>query len=254
MLAAGSEGNFEVRSDAMFKGYLDRPDLFAEAMTADGFYRTGDLATIDEEGYVRITGRVKDLINRGGEKVPVAEIEQLLYAHPSVSEVAIVAMPDERLGERACAFVVLRQGAELDFQAMLAYLDAPRVAKTYWPERLELVQALPRTPSGKIQKYLLREYAAELQRACHRARRGDSTSSSTELKQEVADYVRAEGERWAALIEARARGADGDVGRAARPRLPAACRAARLRRPRDSPSAAIWSCSSCSRCLTPRCA
>src|SRR5205807_2227133 len=79
----------------------------AEALTDDGFYRTGDLARIDSQGYMRITGRVKDVINRGGEKVPVAEIEQLLYAHPAVREAAIVAMPDERLGERACAFVAL---------------------------------------------------------------------------------------------------------------------------------------------------
>ena len=97
------------------------------------------------------------MINRGGEKVPVAEIEQLLYAHPAVREVAIVAMPDERLGERACAFVVLDAGGELDFDAMHAYLDAQRVSKTYWPERLEIVDALPRTPSGKIQKFVLRD-------------------------------------------------------------------------------------------------
>ncbi len=159
-LEAGVEGNFEVRCECTFTGYLDRPDLTAEVMTEDGFYRTGDLATLDAEGYVRITGRVKDLINRGGEKIPVAEIEQLLYAHEAVSEVAIVAMPDERLGERACAFVVLRDGAELDFAGMTAYLDSRRVAKTYWPERLELVSALPHTPSGKIQKYLLREALA----------------------------------------------------------------------------------------------
>lgn len=161
---AGVEGNFEVRCDYNFKGYLNRPDLTAEAFTADGYYRTGDLATVDLEGHVRITGRVKDLINRGGEKIPVAEIEQLLYTHPAVSEVAIVAMPDERLGERACAFAVLRDGAELDFGAMIAYLDAQRVAKTYWPERLEVVAALPRTPSGKIQKFVLREIASQLAR------------------------------------------------------------------------------------------
>jgi 3-phosphoshikimate 1-carboxyvinyltransferase len=161
-LPAGAEGNFEVRSDVSCKGYLNRPDLTAEAFTSDGFYRTGDLATIDSDGYVRITGRVKDIINRGGEKVPVAEIEQLLYAHPAVSEVAIVAMPDERLGERACAFAVLRPGFDFDFHAMVAYLDGQRVAKTYWPERLEAVDELPRTPSGKIQKFVLREYAAEL--------------------------------------------------------------------------------------------
>ena len=157
-LGTGEEGNFEVHTDCLFEGYLNRPGLTAEAVTDDGWYRTGDLARIDAHGYVRITGRVKDVINRGGEKVPVAEIEQLLHAHPAVRDVAIVAMPDERLGERACAFVV----GDLDFETMLDYLDSARVAKTYWPERLELVESLPRTPSGKIQKFILRAQAREL--------------------------------------------------------------------------------------------
>jgi cyclohexanecarboxylate-CoA ligase len=157
-LGPGEEGNFEVHTDCLFTGYLNRPELTEEVLTGDGWYRTGDLARIDAAGYVRITGRVKDVINRGGEKVPVAEIEQLLHAHPAVRDVAIVAMPDERLGERACAFVV----GELDFETMLEYLDSHRVAKTYWPERLELVESLPRTPSGKIQKFVLRHRARAL--------------------------------------------------------------------------------------------
>jgi cyclohexanecarboxylate-CoA ligase len=161
-LAAGEEGNFEVHTDCLFEGYLNRPELTAEAVTDEGWYRTGDLARIDPNGYVRITGRVKDVINRGGEKVPVAEIEQLLHAHPAVSDVAIVAMPDERLGERACAFVILEPGADFDFDTMLEYLDSHRVSKTYWPERLEPVDTLPRTPSGKIQKFVLRAQAREL--------------------------------------------------------------------------------------------
>jgi cyclohexanecarboxylate-CoA ligase len=161
-LPAGVEGNFEVLTDCLFDGYLNRPDLTSEAVTPDGWYRSGDLATLDGDGQLRITGRVKDVINRGGEKVPVAEIEQLLYAHPAVADVAIVAMPDERLGERACAFVVLAAGEELDFAAMQAHLDAHRVTKTYWPERLETVSELPRTPSGKIQKFILRDRAGGL--------------------------------------------------------------------------------------------
>jgi cyclohexanecarboxylate-CoA ligase len=161
-LATGEEGNFEVHTDCLFAGYLNRPELTAEAVSEDGWYRTGDLARIDAHGYVRITGRVKDVINRGGEKVPVAEIEQLLHAHPGVRDVAIVAMPDERLGERACAFVVPGEGADLDFETMLEYLDSCRVSKTYWPERLELVESLPRTPSGKIQKFVLRAQARQL--------------------------------------------------------------------------------------------
>jgi 3-phosphoshikimate 1-carboxyvinyltransferase len=160
-LPAGVEGNFEVRTDCLFEGYLNRPQFTAEAVTEDGYYRPGDLARIDEHGYLRITGRVKDVINRGGEKVPVAEIEQLLFSHPAVRDAAIVAMPDERLGERACAFVVLEDGAEFDFPTMIEYLDGRQVSKTYWPERLELTEALPKTPSGKIQKYVLRDEVAQ---------------------------------------------------------------------------------------------
>jgi cyclohexanecarboxylate-CoA ligase len=158
VLAPGQEGNFEVRSDCLFDGYLDRSDLTAEAMTPDGWYRSGDLAVIDESGYVRISGRVKDIINRGGEKVPVAEIEQLLHTHPKVKEVVIVAMPDERLGERACAFVVSAgSGDDLEFGEMQRFLDSAHVAKQYWPERLEIIAGMPRTQTGKVQKFVLRE-------------------------------------------------------------------------------------------------
>jgi cyclohexanecarboxylate-CoA ligase len=157
VLPAGEEGNFELHSPTMFEGYLDRPDLTAEVFTEDGWYRTGDLATLDASGFLRITGRVKDVINRGGEKIPVAEVEQLLFGHPAVEDVAIVAMPDERLGERACAFVALRDGAEaLTFAGMRGYLDEHQVAKQYWPERLELIGELPRNPIGKVQKFELR--------------------------------------------------------------------------------------------------
>jgi len=160
--AAGTEGNFEILSPTNFQGYLDRPDLTAQAYTADGWYKTGDLGIIDESGYIRITGRVKDVINRGGEKIPVAEIENLLYDHPGIDDVAVVAMPDERLGERACAFVVQKPGTSISFEEMIKYLDAHQVAKYYWPERLEPIDVLPRNAAGKIQKFLLREQARGL--------------------------------------------------------------------------------------------
>ncbi len=162
VLGPGREGHFETRSPTMLEGYLDRPDWTAAAYTPDGWYRTGDLALIDEAGFLHVTGRVKDVINRGGEKIPVAEIEQLLHQHSGVKEVAIVAMPDPRLGERACAFVVPRAGATLDFLSLQRFLDEQRVAKPYWPERLEVLESLPRTPSGKIQKFRLRERARTL--------------------------------------------------------------------------------------------
>jgi cyclohexanecarboxylate-CoA ligase len=164
LLGPGEEGNFQVTSRCLFEEYLDRPDLTAAAMTADGWYRTGDLATIDADGYLRLTGRVKDIINRGGEKVPVAEIEQLLHEHPAVAEVAIVAMPDERLGERACAFVVRAPGfaGEFGLTEVREFLDAQEMSKHYWPERVEVIEEMPRTPSGKIQKFVLREQAKGL--------------------------------------------------------------------------------------------
>ena len=162
VLPVGEEGHFEVQSPTMFEGYVDHPEWTAAAFTPDGWFRTGDLGVMDDSGYIRITGRVRDVINRGGEKIPVGEMEQLLSDHPAVAEIAIVAMPDARLGERACAFVVLRPRTELDFERMQHYLDACQVAKQYWPERLELVDELPRTASGKIQKYVLRERARGL--------------------------------------------------------------------------------------------
>ncbi|WP_440708735.1 AMP-binding protein [Herbiconiux sp. YIM B11900] len=163
-LGPGHEGHYELNSPTMFLGYLDRPDLTAEVFTADGWYKTGDLGILDAEGFLHITGRVKDVINRGGEKVPVVEIENLLFAHPLVKDVAIVAMPDERLGERACAFVVTADGASaaLGLGAMREYLAEANVSKYYWPERLETIQELPRNPVGKIQKNLLRERVAAL--------------------------------------------------------------------------------------------
>ncbi|MEG8036033.1 AMP-binding protein [Sphingomonas sp. LR61] len=133
-LPAGTEGNFELHSPTMFDGYLDRQDLTDDVFTEDGWYKTGDLAKVDVNGFLSITGRIKDVINRGGEKIPVVEIENLLYQHPLVTDVAIVAMPDARLGERACAFVVPAAGAErLDFAAMQQALDKAGVSKYYWP-------------------------------------------------------------------------------------------------------------------------
>lgn len=161
-LPAESEGHLQVLSPTMFEGYLDDPEDTTHAYTADGWYRTGDLAVIDADGYLHVTGRVKDVINRGGEKIPVAEIEQLLHQHEGVREVAIVAMPDARLGERACVFVVPQSGHTLDLRALCVFLNERRVAKPYWPEQVELVDELPKTPSGKIQKFILRERARGL--------------------------------------------------------------------------------------------
>ena len=161
-VATGVEGRLQARGASSFVGYLKRPDAFDS--DADGWFETGDYARMDEDGYIRISGRSKDVIIRGGENIPVVEVEGLIYKHPAVQDVAIVAMPDPRLGERACAYVTLKPGARLAFDEMIAHLAAQQMAKQYWPERLEIIAEMPRTPSGKIQKFQLREAAANLER------------------------------------------------------------------------------------------
>ena len=128
----------------------DRPQAF----TADGFYRTGDLAkavVIDGVRAFSIEGRIKDLINRGGEKINAEEVELLLLAHPHVVEAALVAMPDPRLGERGCAYLAT-DGVSVTLEDVRAHLHRLDVAKFKWPERVELLEALPRTKVGKLDK------------------------------------------------------------------------------------------------------
>jgi cyclohexanecarboxylate-CoA ligase len=158
----GEEGLLKVRGQPMFVGYLKKPELHGR--DADGWFDTGDQAFMHPDGYIRITGRAKDIIIRGGENIPVVEVEDVLYRHPAVAEVAVVGIPDDRLGERGCAFVTLQPGGSLDLVGMLRYLDEFGTAKQYWPEHLEVVEAMPRTPSGKIQKFKLRERAATFSR------------------------------------------------------------------------------------------
>ena len=153
----GVEGDLLVTGPAQFVGYFERPEFTAQAHTPDGWFKTGDRATLDSDGYLAITGRSKDLIIRGGENIPVAEVENLLFAHPKIAGVAIVAMPDPRLQERACAFVVPQAGESVTLGELVAYLDAKQLAKHKFPERLEIVSEFPMTPSGKIQKYRLRQ-------------------------------------------------------------------------------------------------
>jgi len=154
-LPIGESGRLLLRACSNFGGYLKRPQL--NGTDAEDWLETGDLARIDAQGYIRITGRSKDVIIRGGENIPVVEIESLLYRHPAVAQAAIVAYPDERLGERACAVVVLKPGETLDLPTLVDYLKAQKVALQYIPERLEILDAMPATPSGKIQKFKLRD-------------------------------------------------------------------------------------------------
>lgn len=155
----GIDGRLQVRGAFNFVGYLGRPDLFD---TDDaGWFNTGDLGHIVDNAHLRITGRVKDIVIRGGEKIPVADIENLLYRHPQVADVAIVAMPDERLGERACVFITTHDCSDLSLAELTDFLLASGVTKVYLPERLQIISEMPRTASGKIQKFVLRELAKE---------------------------------------------------------------------------------------------
>lgn len=153
--APGEEGEIYIRGCSNFGGYLKRPHW--NNFDADGWFDTGDLGRMDTEGYLRISGRSKDIIIRGAENIPVVEIEAILYKHPAVQTVAIVGYPDDRLGERACAFVIPRAGHSFSFDDMKAHLGAQHVAIQYWPERLEIRTSLPATASGKIQKFALRK-------------------------------------------------------------------------------------------------
>lgn len=157
-IAYGEEGEEASRGPNVFVGYLGEPELTAQALDEEGWYYSGDLCRMDEEGYIKITGRKKDIIVRGGENISSREVEEILLLHPLVQDVGVVAMPDDRLGERACAYVVLRDpSVPLTFAAMVDFFRSRRVAKYKYPERLELVDHLPRTASGKIKKFLLRE-------------------------------------------------------------------------------------------------
>lgn len=151
-VSTGDEGELEIDGYCVFAGYLDNDEANREAFTADGFFRTGDLATIDADGNVVITGRVKHLINRGGIKINPTDVENLVIAHDSVVQAAVVPVPDDVLGEKGCLFVELVPGASLSLDELTAWLDTNGVAKMRWPERLETVDEMPMTPTRKIIK------------------------------------------------------------------------------------------------------
>jgi cyclohexanecarboxylate-CoA ligase len=166
---ADGAGELEVRGPELCLGYLDPADT-ASSFTADGWFRTGDLARLGPDQDVTIVGRAKDIVVRGGENISMKEVEDYLAAHPHIADVAIVGVPDDVLGERACALVVARGGAPT-LAEMASYLSAQGIARHKLPEYLLVVQALPRTLSGKVQKFRLRQQAAELLTAGHGERR-----------------------------------------------------------------------------------
>jgi cyclohexanecarboxylate-CoA ligase len=159
-VADGQAGELWARGPEMFSGYLDAA-LDAAAFAPDGWFRTGDLATYTG-GYLTIVDRLKDIVIRGGENISAAEVEHALLSHPAVADCAVVAVPDAVMGERTCAFVIPRGDVPPTLAALAAHVAAAGLAPFKRPERLELRETLPRTPSGKVQKGPLREEAARL--------------------------------------------------------------------------------------------
>ena len=156
-LPQGEEGELAARGPCVFTGYYRSEAENEEIFTPDGYYKMGDLGRIDQEGNIFITGRKKDVIQRGGEGIIPSDMEDLLHQHPNILAAAVVGMPDERLGEKACAYVALAPGASLTFEQMVDFMKSRGASVLQLPEKLVTVEALPRTAVGKPDKEALRQ-------------------------------------------------------------------------------------------------
>jgi 2,3-dihydroxybenzoate-AMP ligase len=166
----GEVGELCCRGPYTLRGYFGVPEYNSRVFTADGFYRSGDLMRQHPSGNYIVEGRKKDLINRGGEKISAEEIENLILSHPSVKNVACIAVPDPRLGERMCACVLLRNGASLSFDDLQKFLLGKEIAKYKLPERLEVLADFPLSTFGKVAKKKLVELVSEKMLAEQQAR------------------------------------------------------------------------------------
>jgi non-ribosomal peptide synthetase component E (peptide arylation enzyme) len=156
-LPRGEVGEYATWGPHVFLGYFEEPELTREAKDEAGWYYSSDLCTMDDQDFILYVDRIKDIINRGGVKISALEVENVLMEHPSISRASAVAMADPVMVEKICAFVVLKPGAELSMATLSAFLESKRVTRQKWPERLEIVSELPMTPTGKVQKNLLRD-------------------------------------------------------------------------------------------------
>jgi non-ribosomal peptide synthetase component E (peptide arylation enzyme) len=164
-----AKGELVIKGPGVFSGYYNNPEENKTAFTADGCFRVGDLAMIDEEGDIILCGRLKDIINRGGESISAPEIESLISRHPDVVLVAVIGMPDHVMGERVCAYIQPKAGAKLDFAGIVAHLKSCGASVLYLPERIEFVDKMPLTQSEKVDKRRLQEDIANklLAQAAH---------------------------------------------------------------------------------------
>ena len=156
----GLPGELQVSGSSVFGGYLKNAEANAASFTADGWFITGDIASIDRDGVVRIEGRTKEMINRGGVKFAVTDVENCVARHRGIAQCAIVPVPDPEFGEKACCVVVAQDEWRFGLEAICAHLADNGVEKVKWPEQLVVVDEMPLTPTGKIMKGRLSEIAA----------------------------------------------------------------------------------------------
>jgi non-ribosomal peptide synthetase component E (peptide arylation enzyme) len=154
---SGKEGELAAKGPGVFTGYLRNPQANKDAFTTDGYFRTGDVAVIDQSGLIRITGRIKDIIIRGGENISAKDVEDMVSSHPGVEYVAVVGMPDPDLGEQVCAFIKPVDGARLSHEDVIGHMKRMDAAKAHYPARIEFVEQIPLTAAGKADKKVLRE-------------------------------------------------------------------------------------------------
>ena len=156
-LPPNTQGELVLKGPGVFTGYFNNPEENKAAFTKDGFFRTGDVARIDESGYITLTGRIKEMINRGGESISATQIERLINRHPDVLAVAVIPMPDPLMGEKVCAYIEPRGGAQLSFDEIISFLKGQRASVLQLPERIEFIDAMPYTGVQKIDKTSLRK-------------------------------------------------------------------------------------------------
>ena len=156
-LPPNAEGELVLKGPGVFTGYYNNPEENKRVFTQDGFFRTGDLAKINEKGYVTLTGRIKEMINRGGESISSTEIEKLITRHPDVALVAVIPMPDPLMGERVCAYIQPKPGSNLTFEEIIFHLKERKASVLQLPERIEFIETMPFTKAEKVDKRFLRE-------------------------------------------------------------------------------------------------
>lgn len=161
VVATGQKGEICTRGYSVMRGYWNDPERTAETIDAAGWLHSGDLATMDEEGYIRIVGRIKDMIIRGGENIYPREVEEFLYQHPAISEVQVFGIPDEKMGEQVCAWVQLNEGMALTEDELKAYCK-DQITHFKIPKYVRFVTEYPMTVTGKIQKFVMRDQMVEM--------------------------------------------------------------------------------------------